>query len=570
MEKVMSSVKHDEKRPILGVMGVRTAFAAVVVLTFMCFAPSLSNDLLVWDDSGYIVNNTHIRNLSLETIGWALTTFYCNYWAPFMWLSLGVDYALWGLDPVGYHLTNVLLHALNAGLFFLLARALLKSYVAARGPDGDSDTFLREGQIEFSALLAALLFSLHPLRVESVTWAAERKDVLFLFFGLGALLQYLRYVGNGPERVGLKGGPVAFLSSPVYWLTVVLFILSLLSKSTLVTFPIVLLILDWFPLRRLSIPGAMPGVLLEKVPLLALSGIVSVVAVLSQGPSVITLEQADMASRILVAVRSIMGYLGLTLWPSGLGPFYLRPMNVGLFDPEYALPAAGFLLVSVACLATARRRPVFLTVWLLYVTTLLPVLGLAKVGPVSVADRFTYLPALPISLLLALGVVVAFTRASHSRVAVLGLGLALVSVIGALSIVTVRQIAFWKDDVTLWTRAIDLAPQTVGRPYYERSYAYARGGELDRAMADIDQAIAIAESKHYNRMFELYSSRARIFVSMGDLNRALSDYDRVIGEKPYPERAGYFMERGMVYRMQGKNQLAEEDFRAARMVPGPP
>ena len=558
-------------RSVWGVFGERTAFTVVVVLTFACFAPSLTNGLLAWDDAGYIVDNVHIRDLSLDTVGWAFTTFYCNYWAPLTWLSLAVDYAVWGLNPIGYHFTNILLHALNAGLFFFLCRDLLRAYVKARGP-GTGGTgageFLEEGNIVVCASLAALLFSLHPLRVESVAWAAERKDALFLFFGLAAILAYLRYVRNEPAPTGQRRGPAVFLSSPVYWLAVALFALSLLSKSMLVTLPLVLLILDWFPLRRFVFPGAASGVLLEKVPLFVLSCIVSVITALSQRPVMVTLEQSDLASRSLIAARAVMGYLGLTLWPSGLGPFYLRPMTVRALALAYAMPVAGLLLVSLVCLSMAKRRPIFLTVWLLYLVTLIPVLGLSKVGPVSVADRFTYLPGLPVSLLLALGITAALSRGSRSRAVVIPLGLAIIGMLLAVSFMTVRQIAFWKDDVTLWTRAIETEPQMVGRPYFERSYAYALRGEFDSAMADIDKAIAIAESKRYNRMFELYAARARIFAAKGNFERALSDYERVIDDTPNPEKAGYYMERGMLYRNQGEDRLAEDDFRSARMTLG--
>jgi protein O-mannosyl-transferase len=562
----MTERTHDATRPVPGAFTERTAFVAVVVLTVACFAPGLANGLLVWDDSGYIVENTHIRDLSWDTVSWAFTTFYCNYWAPLTWLSLAVDYAVWGLDPAGYHLTNILLHALNAGLFFLLSGNLLRAYVKARGPGRAAGAFPGEENVVACAALAALLFSLHPLRVESVVWAAERKDVLFLFFGLAAIIAYVWYVRNEAAQAGPQHGPAAFLSSPVYWLAVALFALSLLSKSMLVTLPLALLILDWFPLRRLTAPGAARGVLLEKVPLFVLSGIVSVITALSQRPVMVALEQSDMTSRVLIAVRSLISYLGLTLWPAGLGPFYLRPMTVSLLDAEYALPLVGFLLVSAACAALVKRQPVFLAVWLFYLVTLLPVLGVAKVGPVSVADRFTYVSALPVSLLIALGIVRARERYARSRAIDSAFFAAVAGLLLASSVMTVRQISFWKDDVTIWTRAIELEPQTVGRPYYERSYAYAMRGELGRAMEDIDKAIAIAESKRYHRMFELYASRARIFAARGDLERALSDYERVIGCTPYPEQAGYYMERGMLYQNLGMDDLAAQDFRSAGMA----
>lgn len=565
----MTEPRRSRLQALMGVSGERAAFVLVVLLTFACFAPSLSNGLLVWDDSGYISENTQIRSLSLETIGWALNTFYCNYWAPLTWISLALDYAVWGLNPTGYHLTNILIHALNAGLFFMLSRELIRITQTVCSTERASGVFLQDKNIVACALLAALFFSLHPLRVESVAWAAERKDVLFLFFGLLAVLAYLRYVRNQFSLPVMQRGVGAFLSSRIYWVTVLFFTLSLFSKSMLVTLPLVLLILDWFPLRRFAVAGAVKGILLEKVPLFTLSCIVSVIAILSQGPSVVAVEQSDMLSRALIAIRSVMEYLGYTLWPAGLGPFYWRPMVVGLLDPAYALPVAGFLIVSLICLVAVKRWKVIFAIWLIYLVTLLPVLGLAKVGPVSVADRFTYLPSLPISLLFSLGVTVTISRFSHLRAAFAAGVLVVGVILVIISFLTVRQIAFWKDDVTLWTRAIDIESHMVGRPYFERSFAYAIRGEFSLAMEDIDKAISIAENKHYNRMFELYASRARIFAAKGDFERALYDYERVINNSPYQEKAGFYMERGMLFRSLGKDQLAEDDFRSAGVPGGP-
>lgn len=551
----------DNKKSYSEKVQVRIALVATIVLTFVCFTPSLNNELLIWDDHSYIVKNINIQRFTLDTFAWAFTDFFHNSWFPLTWISLALDYAIWGLNPAGYHLTNIIIHALNAGLFFLLSLELLKKYLEVRVCES---WLLKANRLIFSALLATLFFSLHPLRVESVAWAAERKDVLSLFFGIPAFLAYLRYTKFVESNPGSQAKiNLRFLSSPHYWLMMTAFCLSLLSKPMLVTLPVVLIILDWFPLKRFDTIKSL-NLLLEKVPILVCSVIVSVITTNSQGQNISSHADITNFSKILIAFKSVVHYLWLTLWPLNINPLYLHPGNINTLTAEYVLSALVFLFILVFCLILVKRFPVFTAVWLIYLITLLPVLGIVQVGPQAMAARYTYLPSLPISLLASLGVTAIFNRVSLVK----STKIAMISGIFFLMLLycygTVRQITYWKDDVTLWTRSIELQTHPVGRAFFQRSAGYELKGDLVNALADVNQAAAIAISKGYRQMHTIYNARARILAGLGDFEGAIADYSRCLETDTYPiTRSMHYMGRGLIYQKLGRNDLASKDFALA-------
>lgn len=544
------------------------AFCLVVLLSVLCFLPDLHNGLLDWDDSGYILDNVHIRSLTIETVRWAFFDFYCNYWAPLTWLSFALDYAFWGLNPVGYHLTNNVIHALSAGMFLVLSFWLLRRYLAERCQKGTTSAILNDTHALYCSLLAALIFALHPLRVESVAWAAERKDVLSLFFGLAALLAYLRHTQAMEEQAGSPGrSTTAFVSSPHYWLAVALYSLSLFSKAMLITLPLVLLVLDWFPLKRLGRRGV-PSLLLEKAPFILLAGLASMVTMRAMAVTSRSFEEINLISRLLVAFKSTIAYLQLTAWPVDLNPVYVHPGNIASPSLEYLLPIPLFIGITVYCAINVRRRPVFMAVWLVYLITLFPVLGLTQNGPQVMACRFTYAPGLAVSLLVALGITAVLARFANSRAAISSGILGVVFLLAASWHATAQEISVWKDDVTLWTRVIDLKPHVFGTPYFQRAHAYAARAEYQKAMVDIDEALAIAAGKNYGRMHEIYAARARILRGAKDLDGAIADFSRAIEASDFPLRSFYYRERGGIYQEQGKAGLASEDFRMGLMPQG--
>lgn len=521
------------------------AFWSVVILTALCFSPDLRNGLLDWDDKGYIVNNFRIRSLSLDTVRWAFTEFYCSYWSPMTWLSYAVDYAVWGLNPVGYHLTNNLIHALSAGLFFLISCELLKRPAASR----PGAPMLQPSHIIYCSALAALLFGIHPLRVESVAWATERKDVLSTFFGLGAVLAYLKYAtstasSSNPEGLGRR-------RRAVYCLVMLLYALSLMSKAMLITLPVALLLLDWYPLRRLGRDSAR-RIILEKLPLFLMALSAAWITLKAIAPDARTLADINMPTRLLTAFKAIMLYLRLTVLPIDISPVYFHPGDVAM-GPVYALSILVFTGISIWCLLSARRQPVFLAAWLFFVITLLPMLGLTQSGQQEFAARFTYFPSLSPALLVSLGVTVAYERlgAVHNKRgrAILA---GVLAALAASAYFTVRDIGHWKNDIALWTRVIELQPHKFGKVYYQRSLFLHLEGEYQKALSDVNEAIDIALRKNYGGMHELYAHRARIHKDMRDLDAAVADFSKAIDLSGEPYSSAYSGERRALYEEGGR------------------
>jgi tetratricopeptide (TPR) repeat protein len=532
-------------------------FWLVCFSVFLVYLPDLHNGLLDWDDAGYILENKNIHSLSFATVHWAFTSFYLNYWAPLTWLSLAVDYSLWGNNPAGYHLVNNTLHALSAGTFFLICHYLLFTNYAA-GEKAGRIRFSRQNALS-CAVMASLFFALHPLRVESVAWATERKDVLSLFFGLIAVLFYLRYtLAGGPNSSRLPQSENRAIRD--YWLSVLFFTLSLCSKSLMITLPVVLLVLDWYPFKRIASAG-IGSILREKAPFFLLSAVAALLTMAAQANAI---EPINGETRVLNAFASIAAYLRLTAWPLGISPFYVHPYNIPHLTFTYSLPIALFIVITAISLLLLKRLPVLMACWLIYLVTLLPFLGLTQqVGAQAMAGRFTYLAGLPLALLFSLGINEVSTHCGAFPTVRVLLWSAVVVLLLANLWLTEREISFWKDDVTLWTRVIELSPST-GRAYFQRSHAYYLQHDYTRSLADLDMAITIATGKRYRGMHELYQKRGIIHAEMGDPATAIEDDTMALETAPADKRPEIFYARGLAYEKIGRNDLAGEDFRSAR------
>jgi tetratricopeptide (TPR) repeat protein len=391
--------------------------AGLFAATLLLYSRAVDFPFLNYDDHLYVTLNPHVKGgLTGENAAWAFTTFETGNWHPLTWLSLQLDAGLFGADSAaGFHLTNAVLHATNAALLFLALRALT-------------------GALWRSALVAAL-FALHPLRVESVAWVAERKDVLCALFGILALLAYAHY--------GRRPGPGR------YALVFAALLLGLLAKPMLVTLPFVLLLLDYWPLGRLSprTPGAVPRLALEKVPLFALAAASCAVTVVAQRGSgaIRTLQEMSLGSRLAGALLAYGAYLRQTVWPVDLAAAY--PYH---FAPPWSGEAEGCaaLLLGLTGLAVwqAGRRPYLLVGWLWYLGMLVPVIGLVQVGIQARADRYTYLPSVGLFLAAVWGAAKLLQR----RPAVAAAAAVLVLCAGA----TWVQLGYWADNESLWRHTL--------------------------------------------------------------------------------------------------------------------
>src|SRR5512144_2468518 len=319
---------------------------SLAMVTLFVYLPALRNEFVgVWDDNIYIVENPHIRSLDAAFFHWAFLDFYASNWHPLTWISLAADYALWGPNPLGYHLTNIILHAFNTLAVVLLVIKLLQT-AKERQTGPDLPSFPGERTILLAAGVTGLLFGLHPLHVESVAWAAERKDLLCALFFLLCITSYAKYGESrqptaGGRHAETEGGGEArgqkFFFNRHYLLAFGFFALALMSKPMAVSLPAILLILDWYPFGRLRSWRTFWSVSVEKLPFIALSLASSVVTVLAQsaGESVVSLELVPVSSRILVACRSLIAYLEKMLLPLNLVPFYPYPRDVSLFSFRY-------------------------------------------------------------------------------------------------------------------------------------------------------------------------------------------------------------------------------------------
>jgi protein O-mannosyl-transferase len=403
---------------------------AVAAATFVAFLPVLQNAFVSWDDDKNFVDNPHFRGLGPEQLHWMWTTFHLGHYVPLSWMTLGFDYTLWGMNPLGYHLTNLLLHSANAVLVYAIARRLL---AASRGTPESSD-----GAITLGAAAAALLFSIHPLRVESVAWATERRDVLSAFFALSSVLVYL---GIDP----------AASSRRRYWSAVALFACGLLSKATVMSVPAVLLILNVYPLERLGRSGgwwsdAARRVYKSIVPFAILSLGAATLSIVALHPP----SQLSVAQKLAVSAYSLAFYLWKTVVPVGLAPLYEMPQHVDPTETRFlASYVAVAALAAVAWLAR-KRAPGVTAAIAVFVVITLPMLGVVQNGPQIAADRYTYHAAPALAILAAAG----YLSLPHPRalISVLGLG-AVLLILGTL---TWTQTLVWRSPESMWLRVLEV------------------------------------------------------------------------------------------------------------------
>jgi tetratricopeptide (TPR) repeat protein len=495
--------------------GVLRAWPFVVAAAaFAAHARSLGYGLLGWDDRLYVLGAPSLRTLDLDTVRWAFSSIHGAYWLPVTWLSYALDGRLWGFEGPGLHATNVLLHAANAVLVGLLAARIVR----ARSGSSCSTAGARS-----AAAVAGVLWAVHPLRVESVAWIAERKDVLSGLFFLLAMHAWLSWVAP-PAAGRRRAAYVVALSAAA---------LAMLSKGSAVVLPAAMLILDWHPLGRLDEVRKLPRLLVEKIPflLLALGG--TIMTVIAQR-SAMWEGRIDAVTHALVAAKALVAYLVQTAWPAGLSPLYVHPGRLSPASPLHLAALAAVLGATVVAWRVRAREPGWLALWGWYVLACLPALGLVQVGLHERADRFTYLPALAPAILAGAAAAWCVDRrasAPRSGRALAALAAATATVALALGVLSWRQTGFWRDDVALWTRVVEVDPD-AGVAYFYRSKQLRERGERALALRDLDASIGVAERKGYHRRAGLYAERAELLAEMGILDEALASIDRALALLP--------------------------------------
>jgi protein O-mannosyl-transferase len=496
----------------------------LVLAVLLVFGQTLRHQFLNYDDDQYFSANPRVQaGLTWNGLAWAFQTTHASNWHPLTWLSLMLDAELFGPGPLGPHLTNVILHAVNTVLLFLLLRRL----TGAHGR---------------SALVAAL-FGLHPLHVESVAWVSERKDVLSGLFFLLTLLMYVQYVAKSKVQ-----GPK---SKVFYGLTLCFFALGLMSKPMLVTVPFVLLLLDYWPIQRFN-RSTIPRLLLEKVPFLALSMVSCLVTLFAQRQAIQPIKWLPLSQRIHSALISYIAYLGQAFYPAKLAIFYPLPEN-DLHLLEFTLAFILLAGISAGVLVLRQRHPCLLVGWLWYLGMLVPVIGLVQVGEQARADRYTYLPLIGMFILLVWGISELFERMRYRR-QVLSIG-ASFTVTAALMVCASIQTSYWRNSESLWTHALACTSGNyVG--HNNLGIVFAERGQSATALEQYQMALAIEPG-----YADAHNNLGIMLASQGRVAEATEHYRIALEIKPDFAEAHYNL--GNLLARQGRPAEAAKHYQKA-------
>jgi len=480
----------------------------LALVTLVVYLPATGDRFVNYDDPDYVTENRFVKNgLTWPDLQWAFTTFHASNWHPLTWLSHMTDCALFRLNPGGHHFVNVLFHAANALLLFMLLLRLT-------------------GALWPAAFIAAL-FAWHPLHVESVAWVSERKDVLSTCFALLSLLSYATYaqkLAPAQSRQPRAGSPSP---APAYFLALGFFALGLMSKPMLVTLPCVLLLLDFWPLQRFpKLPCQMTTLtrlMWEKIPFFLLTLTSATLTFLAQrsGDAVISLARVSLQYRTENAPVAVARYLLKMIWPADLAVIYPMPEKISTL--AIAAAVAILIFISTGAWLTRQRRPYLLVGWLWFVGTLVPVIGLVQVGGAALADRYTYFPLIGIFMALAFGLRDLAERFHFLKIIFSG---AAFLILGACLVLTENQLRYWRDSESLFTHALavtkdnDIALVNLGVALDEQ-------GRFDEALAYYRQA-ALLEAGRY----QIHNNIANILDKMGRPADALAEYREAVRLKP--------------------------------------
>jgi tetratricopeptide (TPR) repeat protein len=477
-------------------------------LTAWTFAPVLQTDFQYFDEAAELHYNAHVNTgLGWQNLCWAFSSLEYSNWYPLTWISHMLDYELFGEDSWEHHLTNVLLHAANGVLLFLVLKRMTGAL--------------------WRSLIVAALFALHPLRVESVAWISERKDVLSAFFGLLALWMYACHAQKseaGSQKPATNPTTtLSFLLAPFYWLSLLFFTFGLMSKSMLVTFPCLLLLLDFWPLQRFKVQGSgfrIQRLLMEKVPFFLLIVPVSIVVYFAQKGGGQFLLRLPLSFRLETALMGYARYLGKMFWPVDFSVLYPYPdyWPVG----QLLFATALILGMSVLAFVFRRQRPYLLVGWLWYLGTLVPVIGLIPLGAQSMSNRYTYIPMIGI-VLLVVWAIDDLSKRWRGRTVLMA---AVVVVMMGVCISRTRgEIVYWKNGETLWSRAVAVTKNNFMAHYCLGNILLA--ANPDEALAEYQKSITIYPN-YANAQREL----AFLLQNAGHLSDAIAHYERSLQLEP--------------------------------------
>jgi tetratricopeptide (TPR) repeat protein len=494
----------------------------ILVVVMAVYGRVIGYPFVNYDDNNYVTENSHIRNgLTWSGATWAFSSTEHSNWHPLTWLSHALDCEIFGLQPYGHHLTNIVFHALNSVLLFLLMFQATK----------------REGP----SLVLALLFAVHPINVESVAWVAERKNVLSTFFFFLTLAAYGWYAR--------KPNLSRYLSVLLF------FACGLMSKPMLVTLPFVLLLLDYWPLERIGRNTSLAKLFVEKLPLFTLSGVVSVITFKAQeaGHAFHAATQFPFAVRFEDAIVAYALYLGKALWPSHLAAFYPHP---GESVSLWTVAASSILLAVVTGLTLIfRSRPYLLMGWLWFLGTLVPVIGLVQVGDQGMADRYAYVPFIGVFLMFTWAAADFFQAQRTSQIVSTAMSLGMIL---ALLFATNRQIGYWSSDTKLWEHTLAV---TTRNAFAHRHVGMALllSNNTDDALWHLREAVAISPGDPMN-----YVDLGLCLQESHQFDAAVEQYQKAMGVTANTEElAVAYTNLGSLYEQVGNYPVAIEKYKKA-------
>ena len=503
---------------------------ALIAACLTIYAPVRQFPFVNTDDAVYITENANVlQGLSLANIGWALTEARVPYWHPLTFMSHMLDVELFGTTAGGHHVTSVILHIVTALLLFGLMLEMT-------------------GGLWRSAVVAGL-FAIHPLRVESVAWVAERKDVLSTGLWIATTWAYVRYV----RRSG-AGRYVAFIA---------LFALGLMAKPMIVTLPFALLLLDYWPLRRLSLDGTgtrkdhvpLLGLVKEKAPLFALALLASLITFVAQRNIGATesLTALPLSLRLANGLVSYVAYIGDLFWPTRLVALYPYPHSVAV--PLVIAAVAILAVITVGAIVVRRTRPYLLVGWLWYLGTLLPVIGLIQVGPQARADRFTYIPHIGLLIMIVWGLADLLTRWPKRRVVLAPVATA---ALVACAVIASRQVQYWRSSEALWQRTLSVTRDN-GVAHYNYGVWLSSEGREDEALRHLRDAVRLEPdfATAHNRLALALDRRA-------DYAGATAELAEVV--RLMPQSAPAYANLGVSLAKEGKTAEAIEAFSQALLI----
>ena len=527
MEKTLSEKKRNA-----------IIYTGLVLLVMVVYWQVRSHDFVSFDDGVYISNNPYVgKGLTWETIWWAFSTTYANFWHPLTWLSHLLDWELYGANPAGHHFSNLILHTLNSLLLFSF--------------------LLRTTHAPWKSALVALLFAIHPLHVESVAWASERKDVLSTLFWILTMGAYVSYT----QKPNLRS----------YGLVLSYFILGLMAKPMLVTLPFVLLLWDYWPLGRIRFhpkeiteidtnmvqknnpPFRLGKLVLEKLPLFFLAAAASVVAFFAQssGGATKSLDLFPWNARMSNALVSYVTYIAKTIWPKDLAVFYPHPGSSTALHDVF-LATLFLLAITLWALKKLKTSPFFLVGWLWFLGTLVPVLGIVQVGDHGMADRYTYVPLIGLFIVISWGIPRILKPIPHREIV---LTVSASAFITALVCTAWFQVGHWKNSVALFKKALAVGPPSP-LAHTDMGEALAVKEDLEGAIWHFQEAIRINPGYLSARV-----NLGSVLAKQGRFDEAMGHYKEAIRVDPTFAGAYYNMANALL--RQGRLDLAISNYRQA-------